>query len=417
MSIGFSFTCIIAPDDGTLRCFGRNNNGQLGIGNTTLVGNAANTMGAKLVPTKLGAGRKAISVAAGSTHTCVLLDDNTVKCWGLNLDGQLGLGLNGGNRGDDPTSTPDLLPVVNVGAGNKVKSLAAGSAHTCVIRDDDTVVCWGDNGKGQLGRADNKSPVGTAPADMGAGLKPVALGTNRKAKGLVAGAEFTCALLDDDTVKCWGENEFGQLGLNSTLDRGRGANDLGDQLAIVGLGGKVAQLRAGDDSVCALLVDSSVKCWGRNNVGQVGIGTNEASISDAVEPIVAVNLGLAGGQKAVALGGGKDHHCAAISDGSLKCWGRGGSGQLGIDTVANVGLTANTLGATMVAAKIGANLKVEQLATGRGDFTCAALTDGANARSYKCWGLNAFGQLGQENTNSLGDAAGEMAALQAIKLK
>jgi alpha-tubulin suppressor-like RCC1 family protein len=402
---------------GYVRCWGLNDKGQLGIGSNTSVGNAANTMGANLKVVNLGAGRKAVSVAAGLSHTCALLDDATLKCWGNNLDGQLGLGLAGGNQADTPASTPDTRAVVNVGTGKKVRRVTAGGSHTCVIRDDDKVVCWGLNNKGQLGRSDTKSPVGEAPADMGDALKVVSLGTNRTAKELVAGDEFTCALLDDDTVKCWGENQFGQLGLNSTTDRGRGVNDMGDQLAIVGLGGKVAQLRAGDDSVCALLADGSVKCWGHNNAGQVGIGGNEGSISDTVEALVAVNLGLAGGQKAVALGGGKDHHCAAISDGSLKCWGRGGSGQLGVDDNGNVGLAANTMGANLVSSKIGANLKVEQLPTGRGDFMCAALTDAANARTYKCWGFNQYGQLGQENTTTLGDATGEMAALQAIKLK
>jgi alpha-tubulin suppressor-like RCC1 family protein len=415
MSGGNAITCIIAPEDGTLRCFGRNANGQLGIGSTTTVGSTAASMGAALKAVNLGAGRKATSVATGLSHTCALLDDGTLKCWGNNLDGQLGLGLMAGNQGNDANSTPDKLAAVNVGVGKKARLVVAGGNHTCVIRDDDNVVCWGLNNAGQLGRGDTKDPVGKVAADMGDGLKVVSLGTNRKAKDLVAGDEFTCALLDDDSVKCWGQNQFGQLGLGTTADHGRAA-DMGDALAAVGLGAKAVQVRAGGEFACALLADSSVKCWGRNNIGQAGLGNNEAAISDTAEQLVAVNLGLAGAQKAVALGGGNEHTCAAISDGSLKCWGRGNSGQLGVDDNANAGLTPATMGAGLKAAKIG-TLKPEQLASTRGDFTCAALTDQANARSYKCWGVNGQGQLGQENTTTLGDAAGEMDALKAIKLK
>jgi alpha-tubulin suppressor-like RCC1 family protein len=373
-------------------------------------------MGAALKAVAFGVGRKATSVATGLSHTCALLDDGALKCWGENLDAQLGLGIDGGNQGDTGATTPDKLAAVNVGTGKKVRRVAAGGSHTCVIRDDDKVVCWGLNDKGQLGRADTKSPVGAAAADMGDALKVVSLGTNRVAKELVAGDEFTCALLDDGSVKCWGENGAGQLGLGNKVDHGR-ANDMGDALSAVALGMGATQLRAGADSVCALLVDASVKCWGRNNRGQAGTGTNEPAISDdAAELIVAVNLGLAGGQKVVALGGGKEHVCAGISDGSLKCWGYGTSGQLGVDDNASAGLTAGTMGAVLKAAKLGA-LKAAQLASTRGDFTCAALIDGANARSYKCWGVNGQGQLGQGNATTLGDGAGEMDALQAIKLK
>ena len=173
------------------------------------------------------------NILSSSSHTCAVLDDDSIKCWGSNYNGKLGLG-DTNNRGDDWNEMGDNLLAVNLGTGRKVKAISAGRSHTCAILDDDSVKCWGYNYNGQLGLGDTNTR-GDNWNEMGDNLPAVNLGTGRKAKAISAGGSHTCAALDDGSVKCWGYNN-GQLGIGYLNNRGDDPYEMGDKLPLVALG-------------------------------------------------------------------------------------------------------------------------------------------------------------------------------------
>ena len=165
-----------------------------------------------------GAPVAARSITAGANHTCALLDDATVKCWGVGDYGQLGRGTTD-ILGDEPGEMAALAPV-NLGAGRTATAITAGTYHTCALLDDATAKCWGAGTFGQLGQGTTDT-LGDQPGEMAA-LAPVNLGAGRTATAITTGANHTCALLDDATAKCWGAGDYGQLGQGTT-------DTLGDQ--------------------------------------------------------------------------------------------------------------------------------------------------------------------------------------------
>ena len=271
-------TCAIL-DNGSLKCWGLNSFGQLGLGDVTLRGSEPLFSGLFLLPIALGTNRTVHQVATGEGHTCAILDNGELKCWGNGDKGQLGssdINL----LGNGPGEMGDALDPIPLGTSKTAKFISLGASHTCVILNDDSVKCWGLNDKGQLGQG-NTSNLGDGAGEMGNALTAVSLGTSRTAIKIASGNHFNCALLDNNTVKCWGDNSFGQLGLGNTLHSGDGAGEMGDALLIVQLGtGRTAtDIAAGGNSVCALLDNETVKCWGENSKGQLGIG-NTMPIGD-----------------------------------------------------------------------------------------------------------------------------------------
>jgi len=261
-------------DNGQVKCWGLNVFGQLGLGDTRARGDGAT--GDKLPTVDLGAGRTAVELAAGLYHTCARLDNGQVKCWGFNLLGQLGLG-DTGSRGDQANEMGDKLPAVDLGAGRTVVELVAGTHHNCARLDNGRVKCWGDNLLGSLGLGDTNNR-GDQAGEMGDKLPAVDLGAGRTAVELAAGSYHSCARLDNGRVKCWGYNGHGQLGLGDGNNRGDQANEMGDNLPAVdlGTGRAVVALAAGSNHTCAHLDNGQVKCWGVNNFGQLGLGdTND----------------------------------------------------------------------------------------------------------------------------------------------
>jgi hypothetical protein len=151
-----------------------------------------------------------VSLTAGRNHTCAILDNGTVKCWGNNGEGQLGNGTS--------TSTNTPGNPINLGTGRTATAIAAGLGHTCAILDNGTVTCWGDNSYGQLGN-------GTI-TDTNTPTNPINLGTGRTATAITTGDYHTCAILDNGTVTCWGENSAGQLGNGTTTDTNTPGNPI-----------------------------------------------------------------------------------------------------------------------------------------------------------------------------------------------
>jgi alpha-tubulin suppressor-like RCC1 family protein len=167
----------------------------------------------------------------------------------------------------------DTLPTVDLGTGEAAVGIVAGSIHTCARLTGGRLKCWGFNGYGQLG-LNHTQNIGDGPNEMGNALPLVDLGTGKLAADVVAGGYHACALLTDSSVKCWGRNNYGQLGLGDTLSRGDTPNEMGNNLPALNLGtGKTAaMITAGAEHACARLNDGSAKCWGYNLEGQLGQG-------------------------------------------------------------------------------------------------------------------------------------------------
>jgi alpha-tubulin suppressor-like RCC1 family protein len=313
---------------GTVQCWGRNESGQLGDGTSG---------GSRATPVAVRGLSGVTALAAGSAHTCALLQTGTVQCWGLNDNGQLG----------DGTTANRATPVAVRGLSG-VTALAAGGAHTCALLQTGTAQCWGSNFSGQLG--DGTTTDRLTPAVV-SGLSGVT--------ALAAGWDHTCAVLQTGTVQCWGSNFSGQLGDGTTTDRLT-------PVAVSGLSG-VTALAAGGAHTCALLPTGTVQCWGRNESGQLGDGTT----ANRVTPVAVSGLS---GATALAVGGA--HTCALLPTGTAQCWGRNESGRLGDGTSGGFRATP-----VVVSGLSGATA----LAAG-GAHTCALLQTG----TAQCWGENRF---------------------------
>jgi alpha-tubulin suppressor-like RCC1 family protein len=394
---GGSHTCAVLEDD-TVKCWGFNGSGQLGLGSTSNRGDDSDDMGDNLPRVPLGTGRTAAVVAAGGSHSCALLDNATVKCWGENEFGQLGLG-NVNDRGDVAGEMGDSLPAIELGMGRTAVAIAAGNNHSCALLDDDSVKCWGLNDSGQLGQ-DATDERGDEVDEMGDFLPAIDLGAG--AVAIAAGGDHTCALLDDDTVKCWGENGSGQLGQGDTTDRGIVGGDMA-ALAAIPLPLPAVAIAAGGQHACAVLNNNTVRCWGENGSGQLGQGTTDDRGDAAGEVAALAAIALGTNRTALAITAGLDDTCAGLDNFTVKCWGGNGFGQLGLGNTANRGDELNEMGDNLPAIALGTDRTVGFLSSGA-SHNCVILDDGTG----KCWGQNIFGQLGQGDTFNRGDGGGEM---------
>lgn len=294
-------TCALTTAGG-VKCWGWNSYGELGDNTTTQRSTPVDVSG-------LTSGVAAITV--GSHHACALTTTGGVKCWGYNTWGQLG----------DDTSTERHTPVDVSGLTSGIAAIAAGDSHTCAVTTTGGVKCWGRNGYGQLG--DNTTTArSTAVAVSGLTSGVSAIG---------AGYSHSCALTTAGGVKCWGDNGRGQLGDNTTTSHSTPVD-------VSGLTSGVSAIAVADASFnCALTTAGGVKCWGRNDYGQLG----DNSTTERHTP--ADVSGLTSGAAGIAAGG--YHACAKTTTGSVKCWGRNSDGQLG-DATTTQRLTPVTVSLT-----------------------------------------------------------------------
>jgi cysteine-rich repeat protein len=333
LSMGYEHSCAIVPAGG-VKCWGRNESGQLGNG----------TLSDSLSPVAVEGLPDAVALSLGHGFTCALESPEAVKCWGRNDLGQLGSG--------DTTASPTPVTVQGLPSG-AVMALAVGGSHACAVLESGEAWCWGANDRGQLGAAEPEaSPL---PVMVGSLIGSV--------RSLAAGESHTCGALDGGYIQCWGSNDFGQLG-NGTLEGGYRPDE------VEGLEAPGLIVAAGLSHSCALLADGRVMCWGRNAEGQLGNGTTEDSHA-------AVGVaGLSGTAIDLEAGG---HTCAVLSGGGVYCWGNNGQGQLGD------GSTTSRPSPVAVA-----DLE-EGVAVSAGEaHTCAFIAGGG----LFCWGSNASGQLG-----------------------
>ncbi|HOC92579.1 MAG TPA: hypothetical protein PKH33_09445 [bacterium] len=340
ISAGYSHSCAIHTN-GTVKCWGDNSYGQLGDGSTTN----------SLVPVTVTGISNAVSVDVGFyNHTCAVLSDGQVKCWGYNGHGILG----------DGTTTSSYMPVTVTGISN-ASSVSAGGNHTCAVLSDGQIKCWGNNSNGQFGD-------GTTTASS----VPIAVTGISNASSVSAGDLYTCAVLSDGQIKCWGWNDFGQLGDGTTTDSLV-------PISVTGISNAVS-VAVGNGYLphythtCAVLSDGQVRCWGNGGYGQLGNGTT----TDSSVPVAATGVSTA-----VSVDVGFYHTCAVLSDGQVKCWGYNMYGLLGNGTTISSKVPLYGTGIyNAISISVG------------GDHTCSALSDGL----VKCWGNNSSGQLGNGTT-------------------
>ena len=325
IAAGIAHTCVIT-DDGSVRCWGYGNVGQLGYGNKSSIGDDETPASAG--PVDLGAGRTAVAIAAGGDHTCVVLDDGSARCWGNGDFGALGYG-NTADVGDD--ESPASVGPIDLGPGRTARAIATGTNHSCAILDDGTVRCWGYGQSGQLGYA-NTATIGDDEVPGSVGV--VDLGVGRTAAAISVAEFHTCAILDNGAVRCWGSGSTGRLGYGNTTSVGDDESPGAVGPVHLGAGRTAVGLATGSQHSCAVLDDRTVRCWGEGYYGQLGYG-NALAIGDDETP-ASVGPVMLGGD-AWAITAGYEHTCAVLQGGVVICWGRGNDGVLGYGNELTVG--------------------------------------------------------------------------------
>ncbi|MFK7873564.1 MAG: hypothetical protein AB8C84_10460, partial [Oligoflexales bacterium] len=267
-------TCALL-DNNQVKCWGAGSFGKLGNGSSSNVGDGSGEMGDDLDEVELGSGLSVLSIDAGYLHTCVVLSNNTLKCWGSGISGMLGNGSQD-NIGDSGGEMGNSLSAVDLGTGRTALSVSAGGRHTCAVLDNNQLKCWGANYSGQLGYG-NTDNLGDSGGEMGDSLSAVDLGTGRTALSVSAGNFHTCAVLDNNQVKCWGAGGNGRLGYGNTDNLGDDSGEMGDNLSAIDLGaGRTAlSVFASELATCALLDNNQMKCWGEGAYGTLGQGNTD----------------------------------------------------------------------------------------------------------------------------------------------
>ncbi len=351
VSAGRNHTCALLQTKSgkSVSCWGKNDSGQLG-----------NSVVSGLTPSpKAIAVRElepnAIKIASGDDHTCTLHGSgtgSTIHCWGNNDSYQLGQLLEGGvNAKVNPKPMPVVVypGVQTSGTFLGATEIAAGGAHTCALKGDGKVWCWGSNAFGQTGAdVNDTNPFTIAPTMVSnlSGVTQIALGKNH-----------SCAIVSGGHVKCWGKNGWGQLGNETTQNS---SNPV--QVTPSPLSGVVA-LALGDEHSCALKSDNTLWCWGAIGGGQ--LFASQVPLPDGVAPVQKIDAGgyrtcfvgadqrvycrdfsgtgsssfapvslsvsgdsipLSGANPSVA----PDHACVVWNQDQVVCWGNGHEGQLGI---------------------------------------------------------------------------------------
>ena len=394
---GEAHTCAV---DSTNKawCWGDNTNGQLGTGTAPdtpcSLDPAQPQHPCRLNPAAVDGNTTFRTVSAGQSHTCGLSTGGQVFCWGRNDRGQLGNGTQADSRVPVPVSHPTSF-----------KAVSAGDAHTCAIDVAGELYCWGDNGRGQLGVIGvNNCLTGT---QTGCSPVPVRQGTGINGGSFLfaevsAGGRHTCAS-NLQTIKCWGENTDGQLGIG-TMGAGTGGANAnlsvnGQYLTYATAAGTNLGpgLSAGFAHTCAFRsAGSGASCWGDNHSDQLGGSWPQASFPDP-KPAAAGS-----GHLMTGIGAGFVHTCALMQSpvGSRNqpvCAGRNDRGQLGT--------ASHTASSTFAPVSFSTSAVQDffKITAGKG-HSCALSVVGRSSTTpggtdffgaAYCWGDNTYGQVGQ----------------------
>lgn len=310
----------------------------------------------------LGKGRKPRKVVTSGQHTCALLDDKSVKCWGDNFQGQLGIGFISSSR----VRTPQSLAWPKE---KTFKDIAVGKSHTCgILEQDQSVHCWGSNSKGQLGLGDSSLESLDAPSE-----RAVVFPGGHKAVSLALGLQVSCALLDNEQVTCWGDSDY--VGYASA-DKKVWKPEQNIDFASLS---KVEQLSVGSTHACALLKDKSVACWGK-----LYLGSQQSDHDSLSLQLIPLNVDSMTDVASVAAGSA--HTCVRYQNGRGACWGLR-SPSLGYGKDVNDSIAPPAEGIDFKTQRA-----LRQLVSGR-DLSCAIFDD----QSLSCWGYLSSGALGFSN--------------------
>jgi alpha-tubulin suppressor-like RCC1 family protein len=350
-----------------VRCWGDNSFGQLGDG---LVETTRPTAGDVLIQ---GGGvlTGATGIAAASRNACALVSGGGIKCWGDNSFGQIGDGTT--------TSRPLAVDVLTSAGGNALTgaiaiSGAIGSGgHFCATFSGGTVKCWGLNNTGQIGDGTTTNRLSPTDVLTSLGGSPLSGVT-----GIVSGKNHNCVLMAGD-LKCWGSNDYGQLGDGTTTPR-----PFPTEVAFAGSGPPgVTAAAAGAEHTCVVVGGNGLRCWGYNGVGGLGDGTT----TDRPAPVDVLASGGGILTGATGVGAGRSRTCALVSGGGVKSWGGSPIGD---------GDTTFRLCPVDVL-KAASTPLTGATALGFGDLhTCAVISGGG----LSCWGTNSVGQIGDGTTST-----------------
>lgn len=295
IATGYHHTCAVLVDK-TLWCWGHNSYGQLGNGNI-----AISVSLPVQVQTNANQPLERIAhITAGEYHTCALTDTGAVYCWGSNTFGQLG----------DGTDTPHAYATEVPQLTSNVTGISAGRWHTCVLKNDGTAWCWGSNTYGQVGVEQVENQLQPTTVNWGSMTVPSLVSVS-------CGEYFTCVASNSGNAYCFGQNTYGQLGNGKTIHSSRPVT--------VELTNSVVHIASGSMHACAVFQNGKLFCWGANFVGQLGDGTlDPRTIPVQVLTLVNVQYVEAGVR-----------HTCAIENGKLFCWGGNSNGQIGNNTYTN----------------------------------------------------------------------------------
>jgi alpha-tubulin suppressor-like RCC1 family protein len=380
IATGLLHTCAVL-ENGMVECWGEASENELGNGLDDGPERCVNGSPCSSIPFVVQGLTQAKAVTAGYYHACALLQNGTVKCWGSNGYGQIGHGECGGS--------PNLFATTptTVDGLSGVTAIAAGAYHTCALLGDGTVKCWGLNYAGNLGIGTTQGPdyCTAGPTSTSASKSPLLVMALTGVKAIGAGDDHTCAVLDSGVVKCWGNNNNDQLGApTDTCDYGGPCSSV--PVVVDGLGAAIG-VAGGQSHTCALLANGSVACWGNSDLGQLGDGTRNGSQS----PVLVADVSGATGIDA-----GVNHTCALLPGGAVECWGYGHWGQLGSGAVSSLQSCGGSQVECSTSAVPVVGLTNATAVAGGDRQTCALLADG----TIQCWGDSQFGELGN-GTSSL----------------
>lgn len=417
--------------DTELKCWGRNDNGQLGQDSRNHKGDDPGEMGDALGAYTPPAGFKIVNAVLGTSHTCVHVHNDSLTgasahklfCFGIAQSIGSGDIFNLGDDGGEMAA----LQEVDLGNDFEIKAVYNASTSTCVHSANHKVKCFGLNEYGQLGTG-NTQTIGDGIFEMGDSLNTLRLPILTKINSVVTSEMNTCLVFDDKKVSCIGSNSNGFINSSQGIDLATDPANAGAALAALPLGSeKAIQVSVGKNHACAVFANRKVKCWGRNDFGQLGYGHNRSLIdlSKETEEVPYVDLGSF--IFAESIHAGDQHTCAVVYqayvyDGSepppnrIKCWGRNQYGQLGRENTATIGDQPDEMGDDLDFVDLGEDgtgnpFTVVDFDSGSNHNCVVVNTDPASfasARKIKCWGKNDDGQLGQESSFDMGDNVGEM---------
>ena len=361
-------------------------------------------------------------VCAKYSHSSYTAGTYKVKCWGLATGGRLGSGSTSNHLGNAPTELgTGLLFLKNTGttgADMLVKDISVGWTHTCAILSNDTVKCWGLNASGQLGY-DNTTTLSSPSAST----VNIGAGTPKK---IFAAGDKTCLIFSDDRLKCWGKNTNGELGQDNTLNYGGTTSIAGlGYISVAGSQVTVQKVALSEFNTCVLTTSafapgaSKIYCWGYGNSAGMGSCTTSGTVNcgelgvansgpignggaNLMSGLTAVNLSLGGGEAPIDISAGRKHFCVILAvspaiSGNVLCWGYNSSsstagGHLGINS-ATLSVSPPVTRAVTITNAIAVNMMTRS--------SCAILVGGA----AKCWGRANNGQNLQGNTINYGTSA------------